>query len=154
MGRRVVVIGGVACGPNAASRLRRLDPQAEITIVEQGEYTSYAGCGLPYYVGGDVKDINGLLATPAGAVRNPGFFKKVKNIALLNRTRAESIDRARKTVRVRDLASGAERDLPYDQLVIATGASAVRPPIAGLDLKGVHQLTRIEHALELRDAVA
>ena len=153
MGMRVVVIGGVACGPKAASRLRRLDPQAEITIVEQGEYTSYAGCGLPYYVGGDVKDISGLLATPAGAVRNAGFFKKVKDIALLNRTRAESIDRARKIVRVRDLNSGAERDLPYEKLVIATGASASRPPVQGLNLKGVHQLTRIEDALALRDAV-
>ena len=154
MGQKVLVIGGVACGPKAAARLRRLDPEAEITIVEQGEFISYAGCGLPYFVGGDVKELDDLLQTPAGAARDAGFFKAVKNIDVLTQTRAEKIDRETKSVSIRDLASGEQRDLPYDKLVIATGARPIRPPIEGIDLDGVHFLTKIEDAVALRDASA
>jgi NADPH-dependent 2,4-dienoyl-CoA reductase/sulfur reductase-like enzyme/rhodanese-related sulfurtransferase len=154
MGKRIIVIGGVACGPKAAARLRRLDPETEITIVEQGEFISYAGCGLPYFVGGEVRELADLLQTPAGAARDAAFFKNVKNIDVLTGTRAERIDRKAKTVRVRDLASGQERGLAYDQLVIATGAQPIRPPFDGIDLDGVHYLTKIEDAVALRDASA
>jgi hypothetical protein len=75
---KVVIIGGVATGPKAAARLRRLDPKAEITIIEQGKIISYAGCGMPYFVGGDVDNFQGLNTTTAGIVRDSAFFLNVK----------------------------------------------------------------------------
>ena len=88
MAKKIVVIGGVAAGPKAAARARRLDPSAEITIVEKDEILSYAGCGLPYYISGMVQDRRQLMATPIGVLRDPKFFAKVKNINVLNRTEA------------------------------------------------------------------
>ena len=132
-GLRIVVVGGVAAGPKAAARARRLDPEAEITIVERDEILSYAGCGLPYYVSGMVEDRNELMATPIGVLRDPQFFAKVKGINVLNRTEATAIDREACELEVRDLASGEVRRLPYDRLIIATGAEPVHPPIPGAD---------------------
>ena len=74
MSKKVVVIGGVAAGPKAAARFRRLDPTAEITIVEQGDLVSYAGCGTPYYIKGDIHEFNELIETPVGTPRDAVFF--------------------------------------------------------------------------------
>ena len=90
---RIVIVGGVAAGPKAAARARRLDPDAEITIVEKGEVISYAGCGLPYYVSGVVEDRKSLMASPIGVLRDPDFFAKVKRVKVLTRTEAVGIDR-------------------------------------------------------------
>ena len=100
MGKKIVVIGGVAAGPKAAARARRLDPSAEITIVEKDELLSYAGCGLPYYISGMVEDRRQLMATPIGVLRDPKFFAQVKDIKVLNRTRATAIDRVTREVEV------------------------------------------------------
>ena len=75
---KVVVIGGVATGPKTAARLRRLNPDAEITIIERGKILSYAGCGMPYYVGGDISESRQLNETPAGVPRDSLFFRNVK----------------------------------------------------------------------------
>ncbi len=153
MAKNVVVIGAVACGPKAAARLRRLDPQARITVIEQGEYISYAGCGLPYFVGGDIKEFEHLFATAAGAARNAGYFQKVKDIQFATRTRAESIDRTAKVVHAKNLATGESIEFPYDNLVLATGSRPFRPPVEGLELKGVSFLTKVEDSVFLREEV-
>jgi NADPH-dependent 2,4-dienoyl-CoA reductase/sulfur reductase-like enzyme/rhodanese-related sulfurtransferase len=138
---RVLVIGGVACGPKAASRLKRLVPDARITIIEKGDLVSYGACGLPYYVEGVFSNIDELINTPVGVPRNPVFFDKVKGVEVLTRTEALSINREKKTVRVRLLADGGEKELLYDKLVLATGGTPVKPPIPGVNLKNVWFMT-------------
>lgn len=81
---RVVIVGGVAAGPKVASKIIRLCQDAEVTIVEKGKLLSYAGCGLPYYVSGVVKDQKELMCTPVGTVHDPVFFQNVKNVKILN----------------------------------------------------------------------
>lgn len=126
---RVVIVGGVAAGPKVASKIIRLCPEAEVTIIEKGKLLSYAGCGLPYYVSGVVKEQRELISTPVGVVRDPVFFQNVKNVRVLNETEATKINRAGKRLRVRDLRQGQESWLDYDRLVLATGAKAIIPPI-------------------------
>ena len=136
-GIRVLIIGGVACGPKTASRLKRLMPNADVTMIERGRLVSYGACGLPYYVEGVFPDVGMLCETPANVQRTPVFFEKVKGFHTLTRTEADLIDRDRKIVRVRNLDSGSQSELPYDKLVLATGARPIRPPIKGIDLKNV-----------------
>ncbi|MDI6451495.1 FAD-dependent oxidoreductase [Anaerobaca lacustris] len=151
---RVVIVGGVAAGPKVASKVIRLCPEAEVTIVEKGKLLSYAGCGLPYYVSGVVKDQKELMCTPVGAVRDSVFFQHVKNVKVLNETEAMEVDRASRRVRVRDLLRGQESWLNYDKLVLATGAKPVVPPIPGTDLCNVFTLQGVHDAEGIRAAVA
>ena len=147
---RIVVIGGSAAGPKAAAKARRLDEHASITVVQKETDLSMASCGYPYYVGGVFDDRSLLVSTPAGIVRDPTFFQKAKAIEALVQTEAVAIDRTTKTVTCRHLVSGEERVLPYDKLVIATGARPVYPPVPGLDLDGVHTLQSLGDADALR----
>ncbi|MBO8129489.1 MAG: FAD-dependent oxidoreductase [Peptococcaceae bacterium] len=140
MARRVLIIGGVAAGPKVAARLRRLDPEAEITMVERGKYISYAGCGMPFYLDGQVREFEELFRTAYRVPRDERYFAGERNIRVLTRTEAIAIDRGKKRVLVRNLQTGVEEHLPYDQLVLCTGAEAVVPPFEGLDLKGVYRL--------------
>ena len=132
--RKIIVVGGVAGGMSAATRLRRLDEDAHITVLERSGHVSFANCGLPYHVGGVIEKRSALLLqTPESLGARFGLDVRVGTEAL-------SIDRECKVVRVRTLATGAEEDLPYDALVLSPGARPVRPPIPG-----------IERALALRD---
>lgn len=151
---RVVIIGGVAAGPKVAAKVIRLRPETEVTIVERGDLLSYAGCGLPYYVSGVVTDPLKLLSTPLGVVRDPVFFQNVKNVRTLSRTEALEIDRAGRRVRVRRLEDGAERWIPYDQLVLATGARPVVPPLPGVELRNIFTLHGVRDAEGIRNALA
>lgn len=150
---RILVIGAVAAGLKAASKARRCDPRAEITVIEKGELFSYGACGLPYYVAGEVADIADLVKTPVGVVRNQGYFQNVKNIKVMNKTLVTSIDRKNKEVAVKDLTSGDESRLPYDKLVIATGAAPVKPPIPGVGLANVMQLWHPDDAKAIRQGI-
>jgi len=147
---KVLVIGGVACGPKTAARLKRLCPDADITMVEKDKLVSYGSCGLPYYVEGVFPDIEELINTQAGVPRDAAFFDKTKGFKVLTQTEALSIDRKNKTVKVRHSDTGAEEYLAYDKLVLATGGYSFRPPISGLDLKNVWFMTHPDHAESMK----
>jgi NADPH-dependent 2,4-dienoyl-CoA reductase/sulfur reductase-like enzyme/rhodanese-related sulfurtransferase/nitrogen-specific signal transduction histidine kinase len=148
--QRVVVVGGVSAGAKAAARIARLDPDAEVTVVEKGQFLSYAGCGLPYYISGTVQEQRALLSSPLGDVRDSSFFHALKNVRTLDQTEARSIDRAARKVRIRRLTDGQESELGYDHLVLATGARAAIPTIKGTRLDGVYTLHGVEDAEAIR----
>jgi NADPH-dependent 2,4-dienoyl-CoA reductase/sulfur reductase-like enzyme/rhodanese-related sulfurtransferase len=151
--QKIVIIGGVAAGLKAASKARRCDPEAEITVIEKGETISYGACGMPYYVAGDVAEIDDLMKTPVGIVRNPAYFKSVKDINVQARTLATAIDRQNKSVLVKNLTTGEETSLPYDKLVIATGASPVKPNLPGVELANIHSLWHPDSARKVRQGL-
>jgi len=141
---KFVIIGGGACGPKTAARARRLDASAQITMLQDEELISYAGCGLPYYISYVVKSRNALL------VRDAATFKKISNVDVLTATRVDRIDRSAHRIDVTALTEGRQYSIAYDKLVIATGANPVVPPIKGIDLKGVHVLKRVPDADEIK----
>ena len=152
MSEKILVVGGVALGPKAACRCKRLMPDAEVTLVDENVFISYGGCGIPYYVSGEIQNLDDLRSTPYHTVRDTEFFRDMKGITVRTQTRALAIDRAAKTLLVKDVVSGKEEKLPYDKLVLATGASPRVPPIEGKDLKNVLSLTRLEAAGAIRAA--
>lgn len=142
---KILIIGGVAGGASAAARARRLSETAEITIIERGPDVSFANCGLPYHIGGEIEDRSEL------ALQTPDSLSKLLNLTVLTRTEALSIVRDKKTVLVRDLASGNECHLPYDKLVLAPGASPLVPPLPGIDLPKVHSLRTMQDMDRIMD---
>lgn len=154
MKRRVIVIGAVALGPKAASRLKRLDPESEITMIDRQTYISFGGCGIPYYISSEVDSLNELRATPYGTVRTPEFFQEQKGINTRNLCEALAIDRKAHTVKIRDLRTGKEEELVYDKLVIATGSTPKVPPIEGRNLGNVFGVTSLENGHDIREACA
>lgn len=146
MPKKVVVIGAVALGPKVACRLRRLDPEVEITLIDRDNLISYGGCGIPYYVGGDINDIEDLYKTTSHAIRDQAFFQDCKGIKVLTRVEATEIQRKEKRVKVCYRDTGEEQFLPYDKLVIATGAQAIRPPFPGANLDRVFTVSDLHDA--------
>ncbi len=147
---KVVIIGGVAAGPKVASKVVRLMPDADVTVVEQEQFLSYVGCGLPYYICGLVKDQSELMCTPAGMVRDTVFFQKMRNLHVLSHTQALDIDRAARRVRIRDLQNGQETQLDYDKLVLATGSTPLRLSVPGSDLQNIFGLHGMRDAEGIR----
>ena len=141
---RLLIIGGVAAGTKAAARARREDPEAEVTIVTQDEYVAYAGCGLPYFVGGEISEAKELI------VRTPDEFKQENGITVLTRHQATRIDAAAHEVLVRDLTNGTESSFPFDKLIIATGAIPLLPRIEGITLKRVSTVRGLTDAKKIR----
>ncbi len=125
--RTVVIIGGVAGGMSAATRLRRINEDAEIIVLERGGAVSFANCGLPYHVGGIIVNRGSLV------LQQPAQLKRRFNIDVHLRTEATAINAAAKTVSVKDLESGATREIGYDALVLSPGSTPFRPPIAGVE---------------------
>ena len=153
-GKKVVIIGAVALGPKVACRLKRLQPDAQVTLIDQDQYISYDRCGMPYFISGDVSEVRQLLSTTYHMVRTPEFFENTKGVHVRTRTRALAVDRQAKCVKVRQLESGKEEDLPYDELVLATGS---RPN--GLSLPGAYHscvvsLARLQAAIAIRERIA
>lgn len=146
---RVLIIGAGAGGPKVAARVRRLAPQAEITMVDRSRIISHAGCGMPFYLGGAVKDFEELFKTPYGVKRDEGYFWNEKAVKVLTRTEAVGIDRDRKEVTLVNLDTGERLTLPYDKLVLATGARPIALPVEGGDLAGVHYFHRPEDVQKL-----
>lgn len=154
MGQKIVIVGGVAAGPKAACRVKRLMQDAEVTIIEQDTLFSYGGCGIPYYVSGDVSDEAELRSTSFHMVRNEDFFNDAKGVIVKSGTRALAIDRKNKTVQVENVASGDKSDVPYDLLMIATGSRPFELPIPGVDLDGVFTISDLHKAIEIKDRIA
>jgi NADPH-dependent 2,4-dienoyl-CoA reductase/sulfur reductase-like enzyme/rhodanese-related sulfurtransferase len=144
---KLVIVGGVAGGASAAARARRLSEDAEIVLIERGPDVSFANCGLPYYIGGTISNRFNLLITTPPRLRDR-FAIDVRTLSSV-----EAIDRAQKTVRVRDLASGREYVEFYDKLILAPGAAPFRPPISGIDLAGVFTLRNLQDSDRIKAAI-
>jgi NADPH-dependent 2,4-dienoyl-CoA reductase/sulfur reductase-like enzyme/rhodanese-related sulfurtransferase len=147
MGKRVLIVGGVAGGASCAARLRRLDETAEITLFDRGPHVSFANCGLPYFVGNVIADERKLL------VASRELFRQRFNIGVRTRHDVIAIDRDRRSIRVRDLdAAGGpvERDEPYDALVLSPGAAPIRPSLPGIDLPGIFAVRTIPDSVRIR----
>ena len=134
---KLVIIGGVAGGASAAARARRLNEDAEIILIERGEFISYANCGLPYHIGGTIADRDRLL------VQTPATLYANLRIDVRTNTEALSIDRQSKLVKVRNTKTNEEQNIAYDKLIISPGAEPVKPPIPGSDNSRVRTLRSI-----------
>lgn len=138
MGKKYLIVGGVAGGASVAARLRRLDESADITMLERGRDVSFSNCALPYFLGGEIASSGELL------LMDPDTFWRRYRIRALTFHEAVKIDRARKTVRVKNLEKGSEEDLPYDALFLSPGASPILPPTCpGADLPHVFTVRNV-----------
>ncbi|WP_456371426.1 FAD-dependent oxidoreductase [Thermodesulfatator atlanticus] len=154
MAERIVVIGAVAAGPRAACRAKRLNPQAEVIMIDKDDLISYGGCGIPYYVSGDIPDEKELRLTAFKMLRDEKFFENAKGVHTLTKTLATKIDREKKLVHVKYLDSGKEDTIAYDKLVLATGASPFLLPIPGRDLDGVFAISNLHTAIEIKERIS
>ncbi len=135
--KKVCIVGGVAGGASCATRLRRLDEEAEIVVLERGPYVSFANCGLPYHIGGIIPKRESLFVVA------PELLEKRFRIAVRTRHEVLEIDRERRELVIKDLEAGTTYREPYDFLVLAPGAAPVRPPVPGADLPGVFTLRTV-----------
>ena len=142
---KVIIVGGVAGGASCAARLRRLDEKAEILMVERGPYVSYANCGLPYHVGGVIEKESSLL------VASEQMFRGAFAIDVRTNCEAIAISPKKKTVDLRNVASGEVTTESYDKLVLSPGAPSVRPPLPGIDLPGIFQVRTVPDVRTIRE---
>ena len=141
---KVIVIGGVAAGTKVAAKLKRVDRATDVVLYNKGENISYAGCGLPYYVGNVIEKKEELI------VNTPEKYANLTGVTVFNGYEVTSVDKDNKTVTVVNLADGSETVDSYDKLVIATGASPIKPPVEGVDLENVYFMRTPEDAINLR----
>ncbi len=142
---KIVIVGGVAGGASCAARLRRLDENAEIIMVEKGPYVSYANCGLPYHVGGVIEKESSLLVATADT------FRLQFNVDVRTNCEAISVSPEQKIVELRNVTTGEVTREPYDKLVLSPGAPSVRPPLPGIDLPGIFQVRTVPDARAIRE---
>jgi NADPH-dependent 2,4-dienoyl-CoA reductase/sulfur reductase-like enzyme len=142
---KVIIIGGVAGGASCAARLRRLDENAEIIMVERGPYVSYANCGLPYHVGGVIPEESSLLVATAE------MFKGLFKVDARTMCEAVAIDPKKKTVDLKDHETGEVTTESYDKLVLSPGAPSIRPPLPGIDLPGIFSVRTVPDARRIRE---
>ena len=135
---KLLVIGGVAAGASCAARARRLSESAQITVLERGPDVSFANCGLPYHIGGEIQDRSVL------SVQTPASLKALLNLDVRTRCEAVRIDRLNKRVEVKNLTSGAMEWITYDKLMLSPGASPIRPNIPGIDDSRIYTLRSLE----------
>ena len=142
---KIVIVGGVAGGASCAARLRRLDENAEIIMVEKGPYVSYANCGLPYHVGGVIEKESSLLVATANT------FRVQFNVDVRTNFEATRIVPETKTIELRNVETGEVTSETYDKLVLSPGAPSVRPPLPGIDLPGIFQVRTVPDARAIRE---
>ena len=150
MSKKIIVIGGSAAGPKAAARARRLDQDAEITIIQKDADLSMASCGYPYYVGGCFDNRNMLLSTPTGVTRDPKFFLNAKGITAITETEVVEINKEKHEIICKHLKNGTSETKSYDKLIITTGSKPRIPQIPGNDLEGITTLQSMKDADYLR----
>ncbi len=144
---KLLVIGGVAAGTKAAAKFRRVNPEAEVTIVTKGKDISYAGCGLPYYVGGVIGEKEQLI------VNTPEKYSALTGAMVYTQREVVSLDVEEKKAVAKNLRTGAEETYEYDTCIVASGASPVVPPLPGLNLPGVFTMRTPEDAIEAREYI-
>ena len=143
----ILVIGGVAAGTKTAAKLKRENRDYNVTIITMGKDISYAGCGLPYYVGGVIENKDSLI------VNTPENFEKLTQVKVITNTEALKINRDSKIVSTKNVVTNEEKEFKYDKLVIATGADPIKPNLDGINLKGVYYVRTPEDAIKLRDII-
>lgn len=153
MSEHVVVIGAVALGPKAACRFKRIKQDAKVTLIDRDEIFSYGGCGIPYFVSGDVSEANQLRTTAFHMVRDEPFFKDIKGVDVLSATEATRIDRDKKQVHIKNLKTGEESVLDYDQLVIGTGATPRKLNLPGEELENVFYVGNMHDAEKIKQGI-
>ncbi|MEG1336354.1 MAG: FAD-dependent oxidoreductase [Clostridiales bacterium] len=144
---KVLIVGGVAGGASAAARLRRLNENAEIIMFEKGKYISFANCGLPYYIGGEIKDKAAL------TLQTPESFNARFNVDVRVETEVIAIDAEKKEVSVKNLATGEEYQETYDNLILSPGAEPIKPPIPGIDLPQIFTLRNIPDTYKIKEYI-
>lgn len=144
--KRILVIGGVAAGSSAASKAKRIDPDADVKIIQDENIVSYGACGMPYVIEGIINDFEELIE------RSPDIFKNEYNIDVIVNTRAHKIDRSKKEVYATDMQTGRETIFEYDSLVIATGARALVPNIKGVNQEGVFLIRNYRDGVKINDS--
>ena len=143
----ILIVGGVAGGASAAARARRMNEHARIIIFERDSYVSFANCGLPYYLGGEITDRDQLL------IAKPSLFKRRFDIEVRTRHEVTGIDREAKSITIRDLDAEASYEMPYDKLILAPGADPIEPAIPGVDATGVFTLRNLEDTDRIAEAM-
>ena len=146
-GRKVLIIGGVAGGASAAARLRRLDESAQIIMFERGEYISLANCGLPYYIGGKIKDKSSLI------LQTPASFNARFNVDVRSNSEVVAIYPKKKTVWVKDHITGKEYEENYDKLILSMGGEPVKPNIEGINSNKVFVLRNIPDTYKIKEYI-
>ena len=154
MPQNIVVIGAVALGPKAACRLKRLEPDSKVVMVDKDDIISYGGCGIPYFISGEVSDPSQLQETSFHMLRDKTFFQEAKDIEVLTKTEAVKIDRQEKHVLIKNLITQEESTLPYDKLVLATGSRPRRLAIPGTELEGVFAVNNMNAAIAIKDRIS
>ena len=144
---KIIIIGGVAGGASSAARLRRLDEQAEIIMLERGEFISFANCGLPYYIGGEIEDRDEL------ELQTPDSFKERFNVDARVFSEAIEIDAAGRSVKVRDVKTGAVYSESYDKLILSPGAKPILLPVEGASNPKVFSVRTIPDAVRIREYI-
>lgn len=145
---KVLIVGGVAAGTKVAAKLKRMDRSAGVTLITKGPDISYAGCGLPYYVGGMIQTREALI------VNSPAKYAGLTGVQVLTGREAIHVDPSAKTVTTRNVSTGEQETYSYDKLVLATGASPIVPEIEGTDLQGVFTMRTPEDAVAARSWAA
>jgi len=154
MPQKIVVIGAVALGPKAACRFKRLEPDSKVVMVDKDDIISYGGCGIPYFISGDVSDPSHLQETSFHMLRDKTFFREAKDIEVLTKTEALKIDRQEKHVLIKNLITQEESTLPYDKLVLATGSRPRLLDVPGIDLDGVFAVSNMNAAIAIKDRIS
>ena len=149
--QNIVILGGCSCGSKAAARLKRIMPDAHVTLVERGESISYDRWGFPQYIGSTIKDVNDLMRTTWDAIRTPELFKSIKGVDTLIGCEATEIHRTEKEVIIRDVKTKNMNILPYDKLVFATGAQYRKPSINHLNADGIFEIKTPQDSVRLQE---